>query len=45
MALEDLNGKKIGLIFPGQGSQVVGMGMELAAASAVACRSRLAKTH
>jgi [acyl-carrier-protein] S-malonyltransferase len=36
MALEDLNGRKTGLIFPGQGSQVVGMGMELAERSAIA---------
>lgn len=36
MALEDLNGRKVGLIFPGQGSQTVGMGMELAEGSAVA---------
>jgi [acyl-carrier-protein] S-malonyltransferase len=36
MALEDLGGKKIGLIFPGQGSQAVGMGKELAERSDVA---------
>src|SRR5690606_32866104 len=35
-ALEDLNGKRVGLVFPGQGSQVVGMGMELAGRSAIA---------
>lgn len=36
MALEDISGKQIGLIFPGQGSQAVGMGKELAERSAVA---------
>jgi [acyl-carrier-protein] S-malonyltransferase len=36
MALEDLSGRKVGLIFPGQGSQTVGMGMELAERSAIA---------
>lgn len=36
MALEDLGGKRIGLIFPGQGSQAVGMGKELAERSDVA---------
>lgn len=36
MALEDINGKRIGLIFPGQGSQAVGMGKELTERSAVA---------
>jgi [acyl-carrier-protein] S-malonyltransferase len=36
MALEDLNGRKAGLIFPGQGSQTVGMGMDLAERSAIA---------
>lgn len=29
MALQDISGKSIGLIFPGQGSQTVGMGKEL----------------
>lgn len=29
MALQDIDGKRIGLIFPGQGSQAVGMGKEL----------------
>ncbi len=36
MALEDLGGKQIGLIFPGQGSQAVGMGKELAERSDIA---------
>ena len=36
MALQDIDGKRIGLIFPGQGSQAVGMGAALADASAVA---------
>lgn len=33
MALNDIDGKPIGLIFPGQGSQAVGMGKELYAQS------------
>ena len=36
MALQDAHGKPVGLIFPGQGSQTVGMGKELYAQSSEA---------